>query len=302
MPFQYLPVTILQQVSPVAVQDTRFTARHRRGVAILDLDAMSAGFGAIDSDAGFIEELIERADGVRAAADAGHERIRQAALGFHHLRANLLPDHLLEVAHHHRIRMRPRRGANQVVSRLYVGDPVAQRLVHGVLERAGTGGHRPHLGAQHAHAQHVRPLPLDIRRAHEDDAGQVEFRADSRCRNAVLTGTGLGNNPRLAHALGEKDLAQRIVDLVRAGMIELFALEIDLGAAQVLAQPRREIERGWPPCVMRAQLCHLGDEFGIVLGREVGRLEVADQRHQGFGDVPAAEDAEAAVLVGAVAQ
>jgi len=40
-----------------------------------------------------------------------------------------------------------------------------------------------------------------------------------------------------AHAAGQKDLAHHIVDLVRAGVVELFALEIELGAAKMLGQP-----------------------------------------------------------------
>jgi hypothetical protein len=39
------------------------------------------------------------------------------------------------------------------------------------------------------------------------------------------------------------DLAEHIVDLVRAGVIELLALEIDLCATKVLGQALREIER-----------------------------------------------------------
>ncbi len=53
----------------------------------------------------------------------------------------------------------------------------------------------------------------------------------------MLAGAGLGDDARLAHAPGEQDLAEHVVDLVRAGVIELVALEIDLRAAE----PRRAI-------------------------------------------------------------
>ncbi len=62
-------------------------------------------------------------------------------------------------------------------------------------------------------------------------------------RDAVLAGAGLGDDARLAHALGEQDLAEAIVDLVRAGVVQLLALEIDLRAAEMLGQPLGEIER-----------------------------------------------------------
>jgi tryptophan synthase beta chain len=41
---------------------------------------------------------------------------------------------------------------------------------------------------------------------------------------------GLGDDPRLAHAAGEQDLAEDVVHLVRAGVVQLLALEEDLRA------------------------------------------------------------------------
>ena len=110
-------------------------------------------------------------------------------------------------------------------------DPVAQRLVHRVLQRAGARGYRVHLGAEQAHAKNVGLLPLDVGRAHVDFARQPEARAHGGHRHAVLAGAGLGDDAGLAHAAGEQDLAQAVVDLVAAGVVELVALEVDLGAA-----------------------------------------------------------------------
>ena len=59
----------------------------------------------------------------------------------------------------------------------------------------------------------------------------------------MLAGAGLGDDARLAHPAGEQDLAEHVVDLVRAGVVELLALEIDLCAAELLRQPFGEIER-----------------------------------------------------------
>jgi hypothetical protein len=54
--------------------------------------------------------------------------------------------------------------------------------------------------------------------------------------DAVLPGAGLGHEPRLAHALGQQRLAEHIVDLVRTGVVEVFALE-QQSNAEVLGQP-----------------------------------------------------------------
>ena len=93
------------------------------------------------------------------------------------------------------------------------------------------GGDRLELGAEEPHAEDVRLLPLDVGRAHVDDAGKAEARRHRRRRDAVLAGAGLGDDAGLAHAAGEQDLAEAVVDLVRAGVVELVALEVDLGAA-----------------------------------------------------------------------
>ena len=146
-----------------------------------------------------------------------------------------------------------------------VGDPVAQRLVHRVLERLRARGDGHHLGAEQLHAEHVGLLPLDVLGAHEDRAGQAEARRDGRGGDAVLAGAGLGDDPRLAHADREQDLADAIVDLVRAGVVELLALEIDLrahaggrGLAQRLGQPLGVIERARAADIMLEQLVELG--------------------------------------------
>ena len=103
---------------------------------------------------------------------------------------------------------------------------------------------RAHLGAEQAHAEHVRLLPLDVALAHVDDALQAEARRHRRGRDAVLAGAGLGDDAALAHAPGEQDLADRVVDLVRAGVGELVALEVDARAAELGAEPLGEIQAG----------------------------------------------------------
>ena len=159
------------------------------------------------------------------------ERIRQAAFGLLHLLAGLAADDRLEIAHHHRIGMRAGDGADAIERRADIGHPVAQRFVHRVLERLRAGLDRHHLGAEHVHAEHIRLLPLDVDRAHIDDAFEAEPRAERRGGDAMHAGAGLGDDALLAHAPRQQDLAEHIVHLVRAGVIELFALEIDLGAA-----------------------------------------------------------------------
>jgi len=47
----------------------------------------------------------------------------------------------------------------------------------------------------------------------------------------VLPRARLGHDALLAHALDQERLAQSVVDLVRPGVVEVFALEVDLRPA-----------------------------------------------------------------------
>ena len=125
---------------------------------------------------------------------------------------------------------------------LDVGDPVADRRADRLFEGPGAGFDRHDLGPEQAHALDVRPLAADVLAAHVDDAFDVEQGAGGGGGDPVLAGAGLGDDPRLAHALGQQDLTDRVVDLVGAGVGEVLALQVD-PAADPLAQALGQIER-----------------------------------------------------------
>ncbi len=116
----------------------------------------------------------------------------------------------------------------------------------------------------------------------------------------MLSRTGFGNDPRLAHAAGEKDLPHHVIDLVRAGMVQLVALEIDFCPAEMLRQPLREIERAWPSHIMFEEIFELLSEGGVILGLVICLFELQDQRHQCFGNEAPAVDPEKPLSSGPV--
>ncbi len=71
--------------------------------------------------------------------------------------------------------------------------------------------------------------------------------------HAVLAGARLGDHSLLAHPQREQRLADRVVDLVRAGVIEVLALEPDLRPAALLAEPPGVIQRRGPADVVLQQ-------------------------------------------------
>ena len=78
---------------------------------LAQLQAAAAGFDADQLDVLVADEGVEHADGVRAPADAGENRIRQAAFALENFGASFVPDHAVKIAHHERIRMRAERRA-----------------------------------------------------------------------------------------------------------------------------------------------------------------------------------------------
>ncbi len=115
--------------------------------------------------------------------------------------------------------------AEDVVRGLDARHPVAHRFVDGVAQRARAAGDRPHLGAQQLHAEHVGRLAANVFLAHVDDAVEAEVGTGGGGGHAVLAGAGLGDHALLAHPQREQRLAERVVDLVGAGVVEVFALE-----------------------------------------------------------------------------
>ena len=296
MGFDDLPVVVADHVGAVTVQHAD-TAGRQRGSMASGLDAIARRLGTDDAHAGIIEEGMEQADGIAAAADAGGDRIRQAAVVGQHLRARLAPDHGVEVAHHARIRIGAGDGADDVEGVVHVGDPVAHRFVQRVLQRGRAAGHRHHRRAEQLHAVDVDLLPLDVGGAHVDHAFQAQPGGDRGTGDTVLAGAGLGDDPLLAHPAGQQRLADGVVDLVRAGVVQVLALEQDLRAADFAAQALGVVDRAGPADVMLEVLVEGGDEGRIDAGGVVGGGQFLQGPDQGFSDETPAVAAEVATGV-----
>ena len=111
----------------------------------------------------------------------------------------------------------------------------------------------------------------------------------------MLAGPGLGDDALLAHAQREQRLADRIVQLVRSGVAEVLALEMDAGAAEVLAQARGRVEGGRPADEGAPVAGKLELKLRIGLGFVPHVLELVERAHQRLGDVLAAEGSEPSV-------
>src|SRR5206468_933059 len=99
-----------------------------------------------------------------------------------------------------------------------------------------------------------------------DDALAVEPRGHRGGRNAVLACAGLRDDAALAHAAREQPLADAVVDLVRARVAEVLALQPDPSAARTRREPPRRRERRGPPDVLGERAVELGAKARIDAG------------------------------------
>jgi hypothetical protein len=101
---------------------------------------------------------------------------------------------------------------------------------------------------------------------------------------------------RLAHAFGDECLADGVVDLVRAGVIEVFAFEYDFRACGIGETFGYHERRGAPDEI--AQECTIFAPELRIGKRFVQRtLDLRKRFDQNFGNETSAEVAEIAVFV-----
>ena len=134
-------------------------------------------------------------------------------------------------------------------------------------------------------------------RAHIDDAFQTKLGANRCGRDPVLACTGFCDDTGFAHAARQNDLTQHIIHLMRASVVQLITLEINLRAAQLFGDAGGEIERAWATDIVFPEIIHLRPEGRIILGLFIFRFQIQDQRHQRFTDKPPAKIAKPAVFV-----
>jgi hypothetical protein len=245
----------------------------------------AAGLDADEPHVEIVDEPREEPDRVRAAPDAGQRDLGQPPLGLEDLRAGLAADHGLQLTDDLRVRRRPDARADQIVRVLDVGDPVADRLARGLLQRPRPELDRAHLRAEQGHPLEVRPLPTHVLGAHVDDAVEPEPRADRRRGDAVLARAGLGDDSLLAEPHREQRLAERVVELVGAGVQQVLPLEVEpLPWREAL----RERERCRSPGIGAAELLQLLVIARIVARLAPARLKLVQCRDQRLGHEAAA--------------
>ena len=166
-------------------------------------DSMTARLNSHQLHIAFRDKTLEDAHGIRPTADTGKDPGRHLPMIFHDLLGCLQPDDGLKPGHHLRKGVRPADGSKDIMGLIDIGDPVTEGLVNGVLEGAGTVGHRDNGGPHLLHPEDIGTLASHIFLTHIDRAGKAEFGGHGGSCHTVLTSPGLSNHPFLAHPLDQ---------------------------------------------------------------------------------------------------
>ena len=114
----------------------------------------------------------------------------------------------------------------------------------------------------------------------------------------MLPGARLRDHALFAHVLGDQRLPDRVVDFVRAGVIQVLALEIDLRPTQLLRPAFGVIQWARPAHEMLQRPVQFPLELGVRTQMVIGRTQFGKRCHQGLGDECAAIRAKVPALVG----
>ena len=187
--------------------------------------------------------MVDRPGSIAAASYTGDQIIRIVTpFLFRQLLFDLFADDGLQTCHHIRIRMRADCRSDNIVRVGRMTAPVADRLVGRIFQRHIAGSNGDDRRAQHLHLLHVCMLAFHIRLTHIDDTFHIHQRRDGSGRHAMLPGSRLGDDTGFPHPACQQDLPDRVVDLMSAGMVQVFTFQINLAAIH-LTQPFGQVER-----------------------------------------------------------
>ena len=282
---------VLQDVSAGSMQDSRSTATESSRV-LPGVNAATASLKPIQGDFWVVDKATEQPNGVAATTDTRYDCVRQSPATLQNLSACLATNDRLEVPHQLRERSRSGDGSQHVVRGVHIGDPVAHRLVDCILKRPSPGRHRHHLGPKDSHPGHVKCLSLGVLFPHVDRALDTHQRRSSGGRNAVLSGSGLGNHPFLAHPFRQQQLAEDVIDLVTTRVVEVLTLEEDRGTATFSGKPVYRGQRARSTDIVSVECVQLSLKLRVIASPFELMRQLIEGVHQRLGHKPAAIVAE----------
>src|SRR6266700_8153442 len=109
----------------------------------------------------------------------------------------------------------------------------------------------------------------------------------------MLPRSSFRDDPRLAHFRRQQPLPDGVVDFVRPGVQQIFALQVDSRTAELFREPRSKLQRRRASREILEQVLESYLKLAVRLRSFIGVLELEERHHQRFGNVAAAIRAKA---------
>ena len=100
------------------------------------------------------------------------------------------------------------------------------------------------------------------------------------CSHSMLTGSCLCDHTGFSHFLCQQYLTQHVIDLMCAGMVQIFSLQIHFCPAQILCHMRRIVQPGRSSRILIQKLCQLHVELRIIFIMIIGFFQFQNRIHQ----------------------
>ncbi len=114
----------------------------------------------------------------------------------------------------------------------------------------------------------------------------------------MLAGAGFGDHPRFTHPQRQQSLAQRVIDLVRTGMVQILAFEPNSSAANRFGQPASVIKRAGATDKGFQQTVEFAGKLGVVLRFVVFPGKLIQSPRQGLRYETTTKTAESPAIIG----
>ena len=113
----------------------------------------------------------------------------------------------------------------------------------------------------------------------------------------MLARAGFRDDARLSHAHRQQPLPKAIVNFVRAGVQQIFALDVNARPAQMFGQPRSKLQRSGTSGKIPQKRIKLQIESSILARLVERALEFFERRDQRFRNVAPAKRPKAPAFI-----
>ena len=178
-----------------------------------------------------LEERIKYTHSVGTPTNASNNCVWETTILILELFFRLTTYNRLKVSYQFWIGMRSRDCPDNVVSIIYICNPIAHCLIQGIFKCLGARAYWHYFRSQQLHSINIKGLPFNIFTTHIYLAFQTKTCCHSRGGYTMLPRPGLCDDSRFTHMFGQQCVSNTAVYLVSSCVVQILPLEKNLRAS-----------------------------------------------------------------------